>query len=194
MAVVLKNHRLLGPPHSGRIGVVSVACPCRVTDRQQTGGTFASRMALDGRRTIRPRPAGRRCSRCCSVRTRNVSCGRSAAWPRAPARRPARGCAPRSGGSHAGCAQDNRRPRAFRHALLKLSLAKNRIGALFARAKVTQQQHNAFVKVQQVKAVSSTTYRHILKTAATCCSIVYLYNWDDDMSAFRRIEAQRTFA
>jgi hypothetical protein len=80
---------------------VSVACRCRVTDRQQTRRDARVAMALDGRRTIRretrryraaaPRPAGRRCSRCCSVRTRHGSCGRSAAWPRAPARRPARG-------------------------------------------------------------------------------------------------------
>src|SRR3989442_9374017 len=45
----LENHRLLGPPSSGRISGVSVACPGRVTDRRQTRRDVRVATARDGR-------------------------------------------------------------------------------------------------------------------------------------------------
>jgi hypothetical protein len=52
----LETHRLLGPPYFGRIGGVSVAWTCRVTDRHQSAGTFASRplYITDWPRTAEP--------------------------------------------------------------------------------------------------------------------------------------------
>jgi hypothetical protein len=133
MAVVLKTTALLGPPYSVPIGGVSVAWTRGVTGRQQTRWDVRVAMALDRRRKIRrqtrryraaaPRPAGRRCSRFCSVRTRNVSCGGEphghSLWYALPARL-------RTSVRRKSCGMRPGQPaatRAFRQALLNPPLA-----------------------------------------------------------------------